>query len=95
MQLVNRVGFTSRTCFLLAAAVLSSGCAQSAIRLPLPVPFSPVNGATPIVSNGLLVGMEGAGAIVGPELARGEVRTISFGIGLGNRVGLGLSWPHL
>jgi hypothetical protein len=38
--------------------------------------------------------MEGSGAIVGPELARGEVRTITFGIGVGNRVGLGLSWPQ-
>ena len=84
-----------RTPSLLPLLLLASAaCYAPPVRLPLPVPFSPIGGATPVPGNGVGASLERAGTIRGPELARGEVMGWGLGVGAGDRIGIWLSNPQ-
>ena len=71
-----------------------AACAAPPTRLPLLVPFSPTNGATPVPGNGIGLGMDIGSSLRGPELARGEIRTASIGVGMGDRFSIWYGSPH-
>lgn len=79
---------------LLLVLLASAACYSPAVRLPLPVPFSPIGGATPVPANGVGASLELAGSIRGPELARGQIRAVGIGVGAGDRLGIWLSNPR-
>ena len=66
---------------ILALTLACAGCLGGSARLPLPTPFSPVGGATPVPGNGVGLGTELGNSLRGPELTHGEVRAASIGVG--------------
>jgi hypothetical protein len=77
--------------FLLLA---SAACLAPETRLPLPAPFLPTYGATPVPGSGAAVAAEWGNGLLGPELVRGEMRSSAFGVGLGNRLNILIATPR-
>jgi hypothetical protein len=61
-------------------------CYYSSERVPLPVPFLPTTGATPVPGNGFGFGYDLGRSVIGPELASAQTAGVSAGIGLDDRL---------
>jgi len=78
-------------CVLLAAHSLAT--AQIG-RLPLPVPFLPIRGATTVPGHGAGINMDLGSGLLGPELSRGNLIGIAVGMGWNDWFTLSLGNPH-
>ena len=89
--MMNSTIRTLLTAGVLCAAVTGGAGCSTPKRVALPAPFPLTYGGTTVPSAGVIVGFELADALRGQELERAETVGLTLGIGLGDRVSLGVA----